>query len=60
MDEIAKPIPPEQHQTARFLLMFRFPYPKFDAVLNDLNRLNFGNIHIVWDDSGKPMKVRRD
>src|SRR5208282_4475693 len=32
MAEIAKPIPPEQHKTARFLLVFRFPYPNFDAV----------------------------
>ena len=60
MDEIDKPIPPEQHQIARFLLVFRFPYPEFDAVLEDVNRLNFGNVHIVWDDDGKPMKVRRD
>lgn len=60
MEEIDKPIPPENHKTARFLLMFRFPYPKFDAVLDDINRLNFGNVHIVWDDSGKPIEVRRD
>jgi hypothetical protein len=60
MNEIAEPIPLEQHKSARFLLMFRFPYPNFDAVLDDINRLNFGNVHIVWDDSGKPIKVRRD
>jgi len=60
MDEIAKPIPLEQHQTARFLLVFRFPYPDFDVVLDDLNRLNFGNVHIVWDDNGKPIKVLRN
>lgn len=60
MDEIAKPIPPEQHQMARFLLVFRFPYPNFDAVLADVNRLNFGNIHLVWDDSGKPIEVPRN
>lgn len=60
MDEIAKPIPPEQHQTGRFLLVFRFPYPSFDAILDDINRLNFGNTHLVWDDSGKPIKVRRN
>ncbi len=59
MDEISKPIPPEQHPVARFLLVFRFPYPDFDAVLDDINRLNFGNVHIVWDDSGKPIKVLR-
>jgi hypothetical protein len=59
MEEIARPIPLEQHQTARFLLVFRFPYPEFDAVLDDVNRLNFGNVHIVWDDSGKPIKVPR-
>ena len=45
---------------ARFLLVFLFPYPKFDAVLEDVNRLNFGNTHLVWDDSGKPIEVRRD
>jgi len=60
MDEIAKPISPEQHKIARFLLVFRFPYPKFDAVLADVNRLNFGNIHLVWDDSGKPIEVARN
>ncbi len=60
MNEIAEPIPPEQHKIARFLLMFRFPYPDFDAVLDDINRLNFGNVHIVWDDTGKPINVRRD
>jgi hypothetical protein len=59
MDEIADPIPPEQHNVARFLLMFRFPYPEFDAVLDDINRLNFENIHVVWDDNGQPMKVLR-
>jgi hypothetical protein len=60
VNEIGSPIPPEQHQTARFLLMFRFPYPEFDAVLDDVNRLNFGNTHLVWNDSGRPVKVRRD
>lgn len=60
MDDIAKPIPLDQHQIARFLLVFRFPYPSFDAVLEDINRLNFGNVHIVWDDNGKPIKVRRN
>jgi len=59
MDEISKPIPLDQHSTTRFLLMFRFPYPDFDAVLDDINRLNFGNIHIVWDDNGKPITVLR-
>jgi hypothetical protein len=60
MQEIANPILPEQHQVVRFLLMFRFPYPDFDAILEDINRLNFGNTHIVWDDNGNPIKVRRD
>jgi hypothetical protein len=58
-DEIAKPISPEQNKIARFLLVFRFPYPNFDAVLADVNKLNFGTIHLVWDDSGKPIKVPR-
>ena len=60
MDEIARPIPSEQHKIVRFLLVFRFSYPNFDAVLEDVDRLNFGNTHIVWDDSGKPIRVRRD
>ena len=60
MEEINKPIPPAQHTTARFLLVFRFPYPDFDAVLGDVNRLNFGNTHLVWDDLGKPIKVPRN
>jgi hypothetical protein len=59
MEQIAKPIPPEQHKIARFLLVFRFPYPSFYAVLGDVNRLNFGNVHLVWDDEGKPIKVLR-
>jgi hypothetical protein len=58
--EIEKMISPEQHRTARFLLVFRFPYPNFDAVLADVNRLNFGNIHLVWDDSGTPIQVPRN
>ena len=60
IDEIANVIPPERYQVARFLLMFRFPYPDFDAVLEDVNRLNFGNVHIVWDDAGKPIPVSRN
>jgi hypothetical protein len=60
MDEISKPVSIEQHKIARVVLVFRFPYPKFDAVLEDVNRLNFGNVHIVWDDSGKPMNVVRN
>ncbi len=60
LNEIAKPITPEQHQIARFLLVFRFPYPKFDAVLEDVDKLNFGNLPIVWDDSGKAIQIRRD
>jgi hypothetical protein len=59
IEDIKAPIPLDQHETARFLLVFRFPYPRFDAVLDDVNRLNFGNIHLVWDDDGKPMKVVR-
>jgi hypothetical protein len=58
--EIEKPIQLDQHKIARFLLVFRFPYPAFDAVLADVNRLNFGNIHLVWDDSGRPITVPRN
>lgn len=60
IDEIKKPIAPEAHQNARFLLVFRFPYPVFDAVLTDVNRLHSGNVHLVWDDEGNPIKVPRD
>jgi len=60
MDDINKQMPPEQYQIARFLLVFMFPYPDFDAVLADVNRLNFGNIHLVWDESGKPIVVPRN
>jgi len=60
MEEIKKPITPEAHQKARFLLVFRFPYPKFDAVLEDVARLNLGSIHLVWDEDGKPIRVARN
>jgi hypothetical protein len=59
MDQINEPIPEAQHKIARFLLVFRFPYPKYDAVLDDVNRLNFGNVHLVWDEDGKPIPVPR-
>src|SRR6266849_6170136 len=54
MNEINVSIDPAQHKIGRFLLVFRFPYPRYDAVLDDVNRLNFGNVHIVWDENGKP------
>ena len=60
IDDIKKAHPHEYLKTARILLVFRFPYPSFDAVLDDVNRLNFGNVHLVWDESGKPIKVKRD
>jgi hypothetical protein len=56
----AKAVAPEYHKVARFLLVFRFPYPDFNVVLEDVCRLNFGNTYLVWDDKGKPMKVPRD
>lgn len=58
--QIEAPITLQQNETARFLLVFQFPYPKFEAVLNDVERLNFGKTILVWDDSGKPIKIRRD
>ena len=60
MNEIERRITIEQNQIARELLVFRFPYPNYDAILDDVNRLNFGNVHIVWDENGKPMKVSRE
>jgi hypothetical protein len=58
--EIDAPIGSIEHQRARFLLVFRFPYPTYEAVLEDVDRLNFGNIHLVWDENGEPIPVRRD
>jgi len=60
MDETRSPMAPEAHTKLRFLLVFRFPYPNFDAVLADVNRLHFGNARTVWDDNGKPLKVFRN
>ena len=60
MDETKRPMAPEAHTKLRFLLVFRFPYPNFDAVLADVNRLHFGNARTVWDDNGKPLKVFRN
>lgn len=60
MDQINEPIGPEEHKTGRFLLVFRFPYPNYDAVLDDVNHLNFGNVHLVWDENGKPINVQRN
>jgi len=57
MEAITSPIAAEAHLNSRFLLVFRFPYPNFHAVLADVNRLHFGNAHLVWDESGKPIKV---
>jgi len=50
---------PEQHKIARFLLVFTFPYPNFDAILVDVNHLHFGTTHVVWDENGKPIPVDR-
>ena len=60
IDEIKKPIEPKAHQNARFLLVFRLPYPAFDAVLADVNHLRFGNVYRVWDDKGNQIKVSGD
>lgn len=58
-DEISRPISIQENQQARFLLVFLFPYPRFDAILDDVKRLNFGNVHLAWDDEGKAMKLPR-
>ena len=57
MDEMKRPIAPEAQTKLRFLLVFRLPYPNFDAVLADVNRLHRGNARTVWDDNGKPIKA---
>lgn len=59
LEEIKKPIAPLALEKARFLLVFRFPYPRFDAVLEDIRKLNCGNGHLAWDEAGKPIKVAR-
>jgi hypothetical protein len=59
LDEVKKSISIQENQAARFLVVFIFPYPKFDAVLEDVNRLHFGNVHLVWNDEGKPIDVPR-
>jgi hypothetical protein len=58
--EITRAITPEQNKIARRLLVYRFPYPDFDAIYADIWRLNFGNTLLVWDENGKPIKVPRD
>ena len=58
--QINEPISAAQLKTARHLLVFRFPYPEYDAILDDVNRLNFGNVILVWNESGKPVSVKRD
>lgn len=60
MDEITRAITSEQNKISRRLLVFRFPYPNFNVVLDDVCRLNFGNTYLVWDDNGKPMNVPRN
>src|SRR6266566_4874100 len=60
MDETRRPMAAEAQTKLRFLLVFRFPYPHFDAVLADVNRLHFGNARTVWDDNGKPIKASRN
>jgi len=59
VEDIKAPIDVAQNKIARFLLVFRFPYPRYDAILDDVNRLNFGNVHLVWNDEGKPIPVSR-
>ena len=60
MDETRSPMAPDAHTKLRFLLVFRFPYPNFDAVLEDVHRLHIGNARTVWDDNGKPIKAARN
>ena len=57
MDETRRPMAPDAQAKLRFLLVFRLPYPNFDAVLADVNRLHRGNARTVWDDNGKPIKA---
>lgn len=59
LPDITKPIPAMEHHNARFLLTFRFPYPNFSLILEEVERLNFGNTIIVWDDSGNPIPIKR-
>jgi hypothetical protein len=61
-DQIEHAMRPNQHLPVptRFLLVFRFPFPEYNAVLEDVEQLHFGNAILVWDESGKAIKIRRD
>jgi hypothetical protein len=56
-EKIAEVYPAQRYQIANFLLVFRFPYPNFDVVLDDVRRLNFGSSCFVWDDEGRRIAV---
>jgi hypothetical protein len=60
LENMQRPMYPDHHKTARFMFAFRFPYPNYEAILEDVDHLHFGGVHVVWDDNGKPIKVRRD
>jgi hypothetical protein len=56
LKEIVSPIQQSQGKLLRILLVFRFPYPRYDAVLEDVRRLNFGDSCIIWNEAGKPIE----
>lgn len=60
LTEIGRSTTSETTKVYRPLIVFTFPYPDFDAVLDDIRRRNFGDEHFVWDVNGKRIKVRRD
>jgi hypothetical protein len=60
MNEVTRAITPEQNRVARRLLVYRFPYPDFDVIFDDICRLNFGNTLLAWDENGTPMRLPRD
>ena len=59
MADLKKEFGPEQNKVMRYLLTYRFPYPKFDVILDDIKLLGFGKFYLAWDENGKPIPVPR-
>jgi hypothetical protein len=56
MKDIAAPFQ-QAHGNTRLFFAFVFPYPKYDGVLADIRRLNFGTSCLAWDENGKQIKL---
>jgi hypothetical protein len=57
-EDMNKPRPEHFYKTTRSLLVYKFPFPEFDAILEDVYRLNFDGCLFVWDDHGNPIQIR--